>query len=116
MEKITITFDKHSKVVNTKCLNMLTEKSIEKQLEFSARNGSVCNIRPTDELEPGSALYSCVYRDLLKKKQMFMKKEQQLTPSLVLYSILSTANKRRLCVSKEPNAENDFKIAKLKEI
>lgn len=95
-------------------LNAATLRSIDKQLLLSTKNRSVCNIDTLEKLEPGRALYSIVYRDLLKRKQRFMRKESELTPGLVLFSILNAANKESLVISKEPNNENNFEIAQLK--
>lgn len=96
-------------------LNIATLESIDKQLTRSALNESVCELGASEDLEPGRAWYSKVYKDLLANKRKFMRNDE-LTPSLVIFSILNAVNKERLIISKEPNANMDFEIAQLKKL
>lgn len=95
-------------------MNTEAKNSIERQFEESARNGLTHQIDTNEELEPGKAVFSKVYDDLRANKRKFMDKNSQLSPGLALFSVLSAVNAKRLCLSRQPDLENDFEIAQRK--
>lgn len=97
-------------------LNSATMVSIDNQLVRSAQTGILCTLDRDEEFEPGKAVFSNIYRDLLAKKRTFMQLESELTTGLVLFSTLNAVNKERLQISRKPNDENDFEIVQMKEL
>lgn len=70
----------------------------------------------TDDLEPGVAQFSKVFKDMLANQKTFMDRRSELTTGLVLTSVLKAANEQGLRFNKRPNTENDFRIAKRRKI
>lgn len=96
------------------CLNNLTARSIDKQLVTTAQNGRAYTSDTGEEFEPGKALSSIIYKDLIAQKRKFMHSEFELTPGLVMFSILNVC-KEGLRISRKPDHENDFQIVQLKK-
>lgn len=94
----------------------VTLRSIERQFNETASSRSQCGMDTTEELEPGTAQFSKVFKDLLVNKKKFMDRRSELTTGLVLSSVLKAANEQRLRFNKRPNTENDFPIAKRRKI
>lgn len=90
--------------------------SLERQFSETASSRSPCNMDTTEELEPGKAQFSKVFKDLLANQKKFMDRRSELTMGLVLSSVLKAANEQRLRFNKRPNEENDFPIAKIRRI
>lgn len=96
-------------------LNKSTLWSIDRQLLHSAINGSPCTINAAEEFEPGKAIFSKVFKDLVVNKGRFMASESELTTGLALFSVLTAVNNERLRLSSKPNLNNDFEIFQLKK-
>lgn len=97
-------------------MNHLTLRSIDRQLVNTEASANANN-RNAEELEPGKATYKKVYKDLLKNKSKFMSTKSELTPSLVMMSVLCAANKERLRLSvSDPNDDVDFDILQIKRL
>lgn len=101
----------------------VTEWSIDQQFdktksmsEFACDIPNIQREDKNEEFEPGMAQFSKIYKDLLANKKKFMDRRSELTPGLVLTSVLKAANDHRLRFNKRPNTENDFKIVKIKRI
>lgn len=116
MENIQIAFNKRAKVVNMVRLNRQTLVSIDRQLVRSAEANKIAQNEVTQEqIEPGVATFSGVYRDARKNYRKFVQSKEDLSPGLVFFSILNAANQERLSVSKRPREDNDFDIVQLKK-
>lgn len=90
--------------------------SLERQFNETESSGPPCDMDTTDDLEPGVAQFSKVFKDMLANQKKFMDRRSELTTGLVLSSVLKAANEQRLRFNKRPNTENDFRIAKIRRL
>lgn len=104
------------KIVNMQRMYNVTLWSIERQFNETALSGPPCDMDTTDDLDPGVAQFSKVFKDMLANQKKFMDRRSELTTGLVLSSVLKAANEQRLRFNKRPNTENDFRIAKIRKI